>query len=242
MITSMQNLSDLTKAENLHHFNIVENGSENGIKEICANVLNFESKANPNYFYQNYDTFLIDDARDLVEKQNRKNKAGEKTVYVLECGAINAAAQNSLLKVFEETHVDTYYFLIIPQSNVLLPTFLSRAVLYRDENIQQDNHADNQDDNKNVVDFPNLEDLQKMSIKDRMDAATKWLDLYKKEKIQKSDIKKFLNNLTTDLNKEVLEGKKDFVIKLQNINEKIEFFDNNGAHLKSILEFIMLTI
>jgi DNA polymerase III gamma/tau subunit len=236
----MQNLSNLTKNKNLHHFNIVENGSEMEITEICANVLNFDYQANPNYFYKKYDSFLVDDSRDLVELQNRKHKAGDSAVFIVECGSINVQAQNALLKVFEEAHSGTYFFLLILQSNILLPTLLSRAVVYRSDSKNVDKKHFSEDDSK--YKFPNLKNLQKMSVKDRMDLVTNLLNDYKKEKISKSEIKLFLNSLTEDLNKDLLSGKIKSAQTILHVDEKIEFFNNNGAHLKSLLEFIVLTI
>jgi hypothetical protein len=227
----------LKKGDNLHHFNIIENGTEKEIKKTCSKILSFESQANPNYFYKKYDTFLIDDARELTLIQNRKHKVGESAIFVLQCGSINVAAQNALLKIFEEARTGTYYFLLLPQSNILLPTFLSRAVVFSGdfESIENSNAVSGQ------FEFPNYTELNAMPIAERMKLVTKWLDQYKKEKIQKSDMKNFLNSLKKEIHQEALENK-DLISKLDEINKVSENFDINGAHLKSILEFVVLVV
>jgi DNA polymerase III delta prime subunit len=234
----MQNLSELKKGDSLHHFNIIEGSNIDAITQTCGTVLDFNIHGNPNYFYKKYDTFLIDDARELTQLQNLKHKTGESAVFVLECGAINVSSQNALLKVLEETKPETYFFMMLPQSNILLPTFLSRAVVYQTEFVDLDNSTE--DEIK--FEFPNYEDLKNMLIVDRMKLVTKWLDQYKKEKIQKSDMKKFLNSLKTEIHNKGLTGNPELIKKLDKINQVSDLFDINGAHIKSILEFIVLTI
>lgn len=229
----MQDLSNLKKGDNLHHFNIIESGSEKEVGQICEEILSFQTQANPNYFYQKYDTFLVDDARELIERQNRKHKSNESAVFAIECGSINIQAQNALLKIFEDSKSDNYFFLLISQVNVLLPTLLSRAVVYKNNSRQ---------DIESVSDFPNLDELRKMTLKKRMDLVTKWMTEYKKEKIQKTDLNDFLHSIILELNQEILEGKTENAKKLKQISDISEFFNNNGAHIKSILEFAMLTI
>jgi len=234
----MQNLSELKKGDSLHHFNIVEGSNIDAITKTCEIVLNFNIHGNPNYFYKKYDTFLIDDARELTQLQNRKHKTGEPAVFVIECGAINVASQNALLKVLEESKPETYFFMMLPQSNILLPTFLSRAVVYQTEFVNSDNSTEKEE----KFEFPNYTDIQKMPIGERMKLITKWLDQYKKEKIQKSDMKKFLNYLKTEMHEKGLNDNPDLIKQLDNINQVSDLFDINGAHIKSILEFVVLTI
>jgi hypothetical protein len=55
-------------------------------------------------------------------------------------------------------------------------------------------------------------------------------------------MKKFLNDTISEMNKNVLNGETKLVEVLKKNNETSEYFDNNGAHLKSILEFLMFSI
>jgi hypothetical protein len=235
----MQKLSELKKGDNLHHFNIIEESDVEEINYACEKVLNFTTQANPNYFYKKYDTFLVDDAREITQLQSRKHKKGELAFFVLECGSINIPAQNALLKIFEEAHTGTYYFLLLPQSNILLPTFLSRAIVYKGDGKAS---STNRNSTKKIFEFPNYDELKKMQIKDRMDLVTKWLDGYKKEKISKSDMKAFVNSLMNELHQKALNEKTELIKNLKKIEDVSNYFDINGAHLKSILEFIVLTI
>jgi len=245
----MQNLTDLKKGYKLHHFNIIESGNEPVVSDLCKKVLNFNTQANPNYFYKKYDSFLVDNARDLITQQNRKHKTGESMIFVIDCGSINTQAQNSLLKIFEEGQLDVYFFLLIPQVNLLLPTLISRAVIYKadkklinNESYEQEDINKDSDDKQSKTDFPNLEELRKMSLKDKMKLSDNLISKYKKEQIDKSELKNFINSIIVEMNNEILNSDTKSISKIKKINQLTEYFDNNGAHLKSLLDFFMLTI
>ncbi len=229
----MQNSSDLLKSSELHHFNIIEGGTESLVSEICTKVLNFDTNDNLKYQYKKYDILLVDDARDLIERQNIKYSKDDSVVFVVETNTINSQAQNALLKICEDPGTNIYLFLLIPQTNILLPTFLSRAIVYK-------NILNNQGPSDFV--FPNLSGLRNMKISDRMDLVTKWIGDYKKNKIQKSQLKKFLKSLVVEMEQELLKGEIRYAKKLKNINRLISYFDNNGSNLKSLLEFTMLSV
>jgi DNA polymerase III delta prime subunit len=231
----MQNLTSLKKGDRIHHFNIIESGHQSDVIKICENVLDFQIQANPNYFYRHYETIFIEDARELIELHTRKNKSLEISVFVLECSNINVAAQNSLLKVFEEAHPGKYFFLIIPQTTNLLPTFLSRAVVFK-------NSTQRIIDQNNLEIFPDYETVLKMSIKKRQKLITKILDDLKNEKITKSQIKDFLKNIVSEMSAEILSGQTTKYHIIKNINQIYQYIDNQGSSTKSILEYCLIVI
>jgi hypothetical protein len=215
--------------KNLHHFNIVERNDVGLIEKICLEVLDFNINANSRYHYSQHESFLVDDARELINLQNRKHKSGELSVFVVDCGNINTSAQNALLKIFEEPIEGNYFFLTLPQSNVLLPTLLSRSQV-----INSDFQAQS--------DYPSYEEILKMNIKKRMSLVNSMIDDLKKEKITKSDLKKFLNQILEQMNQKVLDGDSDIVSKALHINEINSYIDSSGASVKSILEFAIIII
>jgi DNA polymerase III delta prime subunit len=117
-----------------HHAYCLE-GDCNLVKEnlfeILERDLKFGIKANPDFWLGQYDTFGIGDSREMGEFQIRKAVAGEKKVIVIIANKMTSEAQNSLLKTFEEPAPNTHFFLILPSSEILLPTLKSRLVIQK---------------------------------------------------------------------------------------------------------------
>jgi DNA polymerase-3 subunit delta' len=68
----------------------------------------------------------------LIRSAARKSVSGPGKVFVVEqADLMSSAAQNALLKVFEEPPAGTYVILLAEQSEALLPTIRSRAQLLR---------------------------------------------------------------------------------------------------------------
>ena len=90
-------------------------------------------KNNPDFSYQEFETFTIDDGRALQERHGRRALAGKK-IFIISTRFITTEAQNALLKIFEEPSEGTHFFLVMPNTQILLPTLRSRLVVVsRDE-------------------------------------------------------------------------------------------------------------
>lgn len=87
-----------------------------------------EIKNNPDFSYQEFETFTIDDGRALQERHGRRALAGKK-IFIISTRFVTIEAQNSLLKIFEEPSEGTHFFLIMPNTQVLIPTLRSRLVV-----------------------------------------------------------------------------------------------------------------
>ena len=85
-------------------------------------------KNNPDFSYQEFETFTIDDGRDLQERHNRRALAGKK-IFIISTRFITSEAQNALLKIFEEPSEGAHFFLVMPNTQVLIPTLRSRLVV-----------------------------------------------------------------------------------------------------------------
>jgi DNA polymerase III gamma/tau subunit len=82
---------------------------------------------------ESYETFGVDEGRELKEAQLSKSFGGGKKIFVISFETITVEAQNSLLKVFEEPTPDTHFFLISRTGSRLLPTLRSRIVFLQTE-------------------------------------------------------------------------------------------------------------
>lgn len=224
------NIQNIDKKSNLHHFNIIEGGDVVDVNTVCSKILNFNHLGNKNYFYERFDNFKVDDSRRLIDLQNFKHKNDDVAVYVIDCAAINISAQNSLLKIFEETAVGNYFFFLIPDAKKLLPTFLSRAEIFKN-NSQQ-----------NLLPQLDYFNLKESSIKKRLEIVDKITTDLKKERINKSEINISVNYLLNQINNQIIEGNKELIHQLDIISDASHYINDSGSSVKNILEFIVLTI
>ena len=120
----------------LHHAYLLEGERE----AMRAHLLEFLEKTakvpvrgNPDFWIGEYENLGVDDTRALRDMQQRKSfetgaEKGRK-IFIVLATTITHEAQNSLLKSFEEPTPGTHFFLIMPSSELLLPTLRSRLVI-----------------------------------------------------------------------------------------------------------------
>lgn len=73
-------------------------------------------------------SFGIDDARKLTELSASSGWEGGRR-FVIFAESMTEEAQNALLKLFEEPPRDTVFYLIVPNTSILLPTLRSRLIM-----------------------------------------------------------------------------------------------------------------
>ena len=86
------------------------------------------ARQNPDFWLHQCDVLGVDDARNVTAFQIRM-PVGTHKVCVLSFERATAEAQNALLKVLEEPASATYFFLLTPSTDGLLPTLRSRLAL-----------------------------------------------------------------------------------------------------------------
>jgi len=118
---------------NLHHAYLIEGAREEVLKEVQKFLDEIEVSRiqNPDYLEMALDSFKIEDARNLKSYGGERGVSNGKRIFVISTNSFLLEAQNSLLKMFEEPIPNTHFFLIVPDANVLLPTFVSRFYLIR---------------------------------------------------------------------------------------------------------------
>lgn len=124
-------ISDINK---LSHAYALE-GAETEKNLLIAHMrtLNY-TENNPDILIRTYESFGIDESRDIVRHASRKPLAMQRTILIIFTPAVTAEAQNALLKTFEDPAADVTFFLIIPNMSALLPTLQSRLQLLRNIN------------------------------------------------------------------------------------------------------------
>jgi DNA polymerase III delta prime subunit len=115
--------------ENLFHSYVVS-GAKNQAKQVITDLLSLHDlykKNSADCIVNERVTFSIDDARELKEWQALAPSEGHSKVYILYTDFITREAENALLKTFEEPTPGTHIFFSVPNSQILLPTLMSRV-------------------------------------------------------------------------------------------------------------------
>lgn len=96
-------------------------------KDYITTTLTCTIEGNPDYEMYSLERFTIEDARTLKERAG-KSAFGSKQIFVIASHVFLNEAQNALLKIFEEPDIDTYFIIIVPTVEQLLPTVRSRLL------------------------------------------------------------------------------------------------------------------
>ncbi|NDE68222.1 hypothetical protein EB052_01300, partial [bacterium] len=91
--------------------------------------LGVTTTANPDFYHLIKDSFLIEDSRFIKDIHSSRPFGEGKRLIVIEMNFAQHEAQNALLKVLEEPHEGTHFFIVIPSLHILLPTVRSRVMV-----------------------------------------------------------------------------------------------------------------
>jgi len=100
---------------------------EDELMDVLVNLHGVTSVQNPDFWLKRFETFSIDDARELRTEALRRKVSEGKRVFVLSANNFTREASNALLKTLEEPQQDTHFFIILPNASRVLPTILSRV-------------------------------------------------------------------------------------------------------------------
>jgi len=146
-------LTHTLKEQRVGHAYIIEGGKGMGkltlAKAFAGSILGTDHPdAHPDFILvtnQRYDPskkqepVLVDTIRNMRKDAYVRPYMGEKKVYVIPwADTMQAPAQNSLLKVFEEPPAYCTILLLAENVSSFLPTILSRAVVLRMQPVRQD--------------------------------------------------------------------------------------------------------
>src|SRR3989344_5236402 len=112
----------------LSHAYVIEGARASGLSALRDLMESFgiAIKANPDYHEHQYETLLIEHARELRREQGMRGAEGAKKIFVVAFNAIHHESQNALLKTLEEPTDNTHFFFLVRTSEILLPTVRSR--------------------------------------------------------------------------------------------------------------------
>lgn len=192
-------------------------------------------KGSPDVLYQVYESFTINDSKEIKDWHSRKGISNSKKVCIIATKFINREAEQALLKMIEEPGVNTHFFIIIPDSSALLPTIISRTHTVK---IEQRKDIEIQ---KEVINFI------KSTPKERIDIVA---FIIKDNKDEESSGKLrhfatlFVNGLESIFHKRFKENINDEKVKfvLGELQKARGYLSTPGASVKMILEHLSLVI
>ena len=211
-----------------HHayfIHAIENSFDN-LVGFLKKEFGISHRQNPDFFHEKYESLGIDESRRIKEIHSSKSfVTGSKRIFIIETSSITHEAQNSLLKIFEEPHEHTHFFILMPSASVLLPTLRSRLYIIESE-------KEAAPEKKAAAAF------LKLSVKDKIafvgDLAKKISD----EELGKSDALAFLSALEAELSEKGVEKNKR---ALAAIMKARDYMQDRSPSTKQLLEFVALS-
>lgn len=220
---------------NLFHSYVIE-GNPDEVAPLLRLFLEdsgYVNKQSPDVLLGLYDSLSIEDSQNVKEWYQNKPTDGKKKVCILGAKFINREAEQSLLKIIEEPTPDTHFFIIVPDSSLLLGTILSRVHVLK-------NISGKSDDNVAL-------EFTKMSQVERIEKVAEIIKEFKDSEgsgglrhnaiVLINGIERIIyENWKKDVNNENLK----FI--LEELKKSRGYLSKPGASVKMILEHIALVV
>ncbi len=234
-------LSKHLNKNNLHHAYLIEGAREEIVPEIfsfCEN-LNIKTSGNPDFCHITIDNFKIDEAFDLRSMSGNRSFSPAKKIFVISVNSFSLDAQNVLLKMFEEPIENTHFFLVVPDTNSLLKTLVSRFyVISARQGLAEEA--------KSAEKFIN------MPLQKRIDFIKELLVEPEEEDSERNEIVvldstrskalKFLNALESTLHKKLISKGTFDTGFFEHIFKVREFLRMPGSSTKTLMESVALIV
>lgn len=240
---------------NLHHAYLIEGAGNEIVTEVTKFLkeLGINTVGNPDFVHIQLDSFKMEDARNLKSYAAQKSFSSTKKIFIISANNFLLEAQNSLLKIFEEPVENTHFFLIVPDTNVLLKTLVSRFYLISPKTISPKTVFGVTP--KTVLGERENKDAEKfiaLSLKNRIDFIKELLIALEEEDEEGNEIValdssrskalKFLNELESFMHQKTM-SKRHFDIEIfQHFFKVREFLRMPGSSAKTLMESVALVI
>lgn len=184
---------------------------------------------------QIYDSFSISDSPMIKEWHSESGGAESKRICIIGAKFINHDAERTLLKILEEPKNNTHFFIIIPNSQLLLDTIKSRVHIIKICNNKEDE----------LVDF--AKKLLSSTPSVRLDMVSKIIE-ENKDSEDSGKIRFFATGIINNLELIIYDkfkkdrNNKDTIFLLEEFRKSREYLSKPGASVKMILEHIALMI
>lgn len=232
------NIFDKLLPKNLYHGYLIEGDIEDASLDLIKYLEQRElvNKKDPDFFYQKYESFSISDSREIKEWHSQLSfkKNGTK-ICLIGANFINKEAEQALLKIIEEPGDNTYFFIITPNTSILLNTIQSRthSVKYKDE----------QDKETACI----AQKIKNSLIGARLDLITKFIKDNKKDE-SSGHLRRHSYNLLGEIEKIIYQefikdtSNKNSIFILEEILKGKNYLNLPGSSAKMILEQIAIIL
>ncbi len=247
--------SNSLKLLNHHAYLLIGSGSVQGdLISLLEKEYGISNIANPDFFNRSYETFTIDNAREVKTSHSMRPVSSDgKKIFILSMNAATVEAQNALLKLLEEPAEYAHFFIIIPSAHLLLPTVKSRMqelfLNVTGEGTPGRLSAVGQRESarssgaKSLINPELLKSAQKfvtLSKSKKLEEVKKLVDEISKEKKTKQDAIDLLDAIQAVIYEE--KGIKDGKPSLEAIETARTYIHDRAPSVKMLLEFVMLNL
>lgn len=230
------------KTGDLHHFYVLvgnRNDIRDGLGVFFEDELSCPTHANPLYIEKSCDRLLIDDVKKIVDRSFVKTEKGKKMVFCLSFNNATLEAQNALLKVIEEPSESTFFFLVVPRADTLIPTVLSRAFLINAVAGESGDGEGESVSGKNYSKQISLDLLNtKKDIGQKMKIVDGVIKKIKEKKIERGAVREIVKNIIIELEKDVGQN----LVALKSLQKLDSYAADPGSSAKLLLEKVVLSI
>lgn len=209
--------------DTLHHTNVCIGDRQKVLEDISLLIKKiFKKDKKVEFSLYEYNKFLIEDAEEIFSKHIYKVNQDEAHIMCIAFNSTSNATQNSLLKILEEPPQNTFFFVIVPDKKLLLPTILSRAQIFEYK--------------KEVEISKETQKFIKMSFAERLNFVKKIVEEVKKETKTKEDVLNFVEEI-----EKYTHQKKNLTLLKRIIEIKV-YLKEQGASVKQLLEYLALQV
>jgi hypothetical protein len=225
--------------ENLYHSYVVEGNPEEIVfpLRLFLEERGEINKQSPDILVNLYDSFAVLDSSLVKEWYQNKPTDGKKKICIIGAKFINHEALQSLLKIIEEPTADTHFFIVVPDSSLLLETILSRVHLIK--NIE--NEDSNKLEEKIAKEF--IDCTSSVRIEKIAEIIKEFKDNENSGGLRYSAIS-LINGIEKNIYKKWKEdvGDKNKQFVLEELKNCRDYLSTPGASVKMILEHLALVI
>jgi DNA polymerase III delta prime subunit len=222
---------------NLYHSYIVEGEPNTTAKELLnfLEVRGDIEKNNADILFQVYESFTINDSREIKDWHSKLGITNGKRICVIVTKFINREAEQTLLKIIEEPAFNTHFFIIIPDSSVLLPTIISRTQIIKIE------QQGDKDIKKEALSFIGLK------TKERVDMVALIIKNNKDEE-NSGQLRYYATSFINEVESifyqkwKIDRNNKETQFILEELKKCRGYLSTQGASVKMILEHLALVI
>ncbi len=212
-----------------HHVYFIQSFKDSAdyLKSHLKDKFDISHLQNPDFYHEKFEVLGIDDSRKIKENHLSKGfKENGRRIFIIEASGITHEAQNSLLKILEEPNSNSHFFIIMPTSEILLPTLRSRLYII------------NSFENKHNPEILNeVNKFLKLSKKEKVTFVDEIAKNISDEKINKIYAIEFLSALESTLYKR--DHLKNTKI-LGAIIKARDYMNDRSPSVKQLLEYIAL--